>query len=98
MVGLCPHTCTRPVVWLGRATIHHSRPFHAPQLEHHLIEGTVLEAVAHSIIWHPDNPSTPEERAAQRALARRLKKVADLVVETRPDSDKFVSMEAGTRI
>ena len=67
-------------------------------VEHHLVEGTVLEAVAHSIIWHPDNPASPQERQAQRALARRLKKVADLVVETRPEDDKFISMEAGTRI
>ena len=58
----------------------------------------MLEAIAHAIIHHPDNPSTPAERAKQQALARRLKKVADLVVETRPESDTFASLEAGTRI
>ena len=67
-------------------------------LEDHLIEATVLEAVAHSIINHPDNPSTPAERARQQALARKLKKVADLVVETRPSDDQYVSLEAGTRL
>ena len=44
-------------------------------LTDHLIEATVQEAIAHSIIFHPNNPSDPEELAKQRALAARMEKL-----------------------
>lgn len=44
-------------------------------LTDHLIEATVQEAIAHSIIFHPGNPSDPEELERQRALAARMEKL-----------------------
>lgn len=44
-------------------------------LTDHLIEATVQEAIAHSIIFHPNNPSDPAELAKQRALAARMEKL-----------------------
>ena len=44
-------------------------------LTDHLIEKTVQEAIAHSIIFHPQNPSDPEELARQRALAAKMEKL-----------------------
>lgn len=44
-------------------------------LTDHLIETTVQEAIAHSIIFHPNNPSDPAELAKQRALAARMEKL-----------------------
>jgi len=67
-------------------------------LEDHLIQSSVCEAIAASIIWHPANPCAPAELEAQRALAMRLDKLADIVVEARPEGDRFASLEAGTRI
>ena len=44
-------------------------------LTDHLIEATVQEAIAHSIIFHPNNPSDPAELAKQRALAAWMEKL-----------------------
>ena len=44
-------------------------------LTDHLIEATVQEAIAHSIIFHPNNPSDPEELAKQWALAAWMEKL-----------------------
>lgn len=44
-------------------------------LTDHLIEATVQEAIAHSIIFHPNNPSDPVELARQRALAAKMEKL-----------------------
>lgn len=44
-------------------------------LTDHLIEATVQEAIAHSIIFHPQNPSDPAELEKQRALAAKMEKL-----------------------